>query len=1068
METSTLFHFLTALLYHFELNLAEHSSLSMNVSIRSKIVYTNTDVHENLLTTYSSSPSTDFNYIPRSTTYWPLIPSVITNAFRLTDSNCFCSYDRISNLLSCSPSLQNATSYPVSDTNFPLINITLNDCMFSSNHFSVPNIGRKNIDQLRIYDVNRNDYLVLDGTSFSSYSINQLYIIYSYSRPITMLLISSETFSSSSIYLSLHTLYITSCYLITLQKPFSRLFLLETITLRNIDAFSWYDFQQQIVRLPKLRFINIAEGDFPSLNNIFNVLSCKDISSQWILSYRMVQTCSCAYVSFLQTIQRQGVFYQCPNSVTAIDFSADICLFNGVEYLIGSETNFFCNKCRSFQCPNGTACAEAYPSEPTCISLSRCDYNTLQERVPLTPYTKQFLFRESQEYLTVNPNQTLGPQGFNSVATILIDSNRNPSPSSPNDAQMFHQTFSEMLNRPWSPEVYTASLSSPTVLQQLLVSLDGSIKTINNSESIFVFQSQPISTMSLHFPTDMPDQDRLGFKITNDNRISENITQTTSVDETVTSRIFLKIDPSQLNKTKCEPSNTTTNCTNRFSITSLKSPKLFYNTDRIPKYDVISILAPDHNQTVTFYFEQKIITNETSNVSINSTSDSFYDQLDQMLLQGTCMYLNTTSMIWQTDGCITDRQLSNDTSVICTCEHLTMFTVFFSLSCATPSKALEILSWIGCVLSILGLSVTLVMFVVIRQCRKTNDNVNGISSSHSSSSQELRRRIMTKPRRLSMVKSMLFVLCILLIIMNILIFVLTFIKADRNVTCTILSASLYYFTLTAFLWKLCFALQQSLFITNLFQSYWSDRTLLIIYFTITFTLPICPLIVMFVKYPNSTFISSTCNYCWLTREFLLYGLVIPILIIICLNVVFYIYTMVHLCIRNRQQPNLRSTKSEQSRRIQNFKIGLFFAIIMGFSWVLGFLVLIPNSYVQTIGNILFCIVNTLQGFAFSIMTFCMLERKSFRKCCCFWRYKNSDQANGNSSDAIAPQQSLPTSNGADATKSKSIYNSSTYTSSITPSEAYRSLRDVFNHHHHQKKTLPVENDKGNVYSVPTF
>lgn len=115
-----------------------------------------------------------------------------------------------------------------------------------------------------------------------------------------------------------------------------------------------------------------------------------------------------------------------------------------------------------------------------------------------------------------------------------------------------------------------------------------------------------------------------------------------------------------------------------------------------------------------------------------------------MLLQGTCMYLNTTSMIWQTDGCITDRQLSNTTSVTCTCEHLTMFTVFFSLSCATPSKALEILSWIGCILSILALSATLVMFVVIRQCRKTKENVNGISSSHSSSSQELRRRIMVR------------------------------------------------------------------------------------------------------------------------------------------------------------------------------------------------------------------------------------------------------------------------------------------------------------------------------------
>jgi len=107
------------------------------------------------------------------------------------------------------------------------------------------------------------------------------------------------------------------------------------------------------------------------------------------------------------------------------------------------------------------------------------------------------------------------------------------------------------------------------------------------------------------------------------------------------------------------------------------------------------------------------------------------------------MYLNTTSMIWQTDGCLTDRQLSNSTSVMCTCEHLTMFTVFFSLTCTAPSKPLEILSWIGCVLSIIGLSVTLIMFIIISQCRQTKNSNNGISSSsHSSSSQDLRRRIM--------------------------------------------------------------------------------------------------------------------------------------------------------------------------------------------------------------------------------------------------------------------------------------------------------------------------------------
>ncbi|UJR27747.1 hypothetical protein I4U23_009022 [Adineta vaga] len=1069
MSKNFICHLFITLIFHIHINDAEYSSIGMNVSIKPKINESNIYSHDDYMTIFSSRHSTDLNYIPRSTTYWPLIPSVTTNAFPLTDSNCFCTYDRIINALLCSPLLKNSISYPISDTNIALINITLNDCTFSNNHFNLPNIGRKNIDQLRIYDINHGNYLVLDRTSFSSYSINQLYIIYSYSQPITMLLLSNETFSSPSLmYSSLHTLYITSCYLITLNKPFSRLFLLESVTLMNIYQFSWHDFQQQINRLPKLRFINIAEENFPLSNMIFNALSCQDISSQWILSYRVIQTCSCAYISFLQTIRSLGTFYQCPNTNNVVDFFADICQFNGKEYQIQNNMQLFCNKCLRFPCSNGTTCAEVFGSEPTCISSSRYDYETIQKRIPLTPYTRPFLFRESQEYLTFDSNKTLEAIAFNSVVTILIDSNRNPTSASPNDAQMFHQTFAEMLNRPWSPDIYTASMSSPIVWQQLLVSLDGSIKMINDSESKFVFQSKPISTMSLRFPTEEPDQEMFGWKITNDNQITENITNLESNDETVTSRVFLKFNHQQQeNKPKCEPSSSTINCTNRFSITSLKSPKLFYNTDRIPEYDVISILAPDHNQTVTFYFDQKISSTESVNSSIKSTSYSFYDQLDLMISQGTCMYLNTTSMIWKTDGCTTNRQLSNGTSVICTCEHLTMFTVFFSLSCATPSKALQILSWIGCALSIVGLSVTLIMFVVIRQCRKTKDNVNGISSSHSSSSQELRRRIMSKPRRLSMVKSMLFILCILLILMNILIFILTFIKADRNLACTILSASLYYFTLTAFIWKLCFAFQQSLFITNVFQPNWSDRTLFIIYSIITFSLPVCPLIIMFVKYENSTFISSTCNYCWLTREFLLYGLIIPILVIICLNIMFYIYTMVHLCIRNRQQPNLRSTKSEQSRRIQNFKIGIFFAIIMGFSWILGFLVLIPNSYVQTVGNILFCIMNTLQGFAFSIMVFCMLERKSFRKCCCFWRYKNSNQVNGNSSDAVL-QQSIPTPNDDNETKIKPIYNSSMYTSSsaTTPSDAYHNLRDVFNLY--QKKKLTGDNEDEHVYSLPTF
>jgi hypothetical protein len=166
----------------------------------------------------------------------------------------------------------------------------------------------------------------------------------------------------------------------------------------------------------------------------------------------------------------------------------------------------------------------------------------------------------------------------------------------------------------------------------------------------------------------------------------------------------------------------------------------------MPEYDVISIIGPSTNQRVKFYFDHKIPSEDQFNYSTNTTenftlTDSFYDKLNPMIPQGVCMYLNTTNMTWQTDGCTTDRRLSNSTSVACTCEHLTMFTVFFSLTCETPSLALEILSWIGCGLSIIGLSITLVMFVVISQCRRAKNSNNGVSSTESNSSQELRRKL---------------------------------------------------------------------------------------------------------------------------------------------------------------------------------------------------------------------------------------------------------------------------------------------------------------------------------------
>ena len=129
---------------------------------------------------------------------------------------------------------------------------------------------------------------------------------------------------------------------------------------------------------------------------------------------------------------------------------------------------------------------------------------------------------------------------------------------------------------------------------------------------------------------------------------------------------------------------------------------------------------------MTFCFDRKVSPNNASDNSTPPTNSTptgwttFYDQVDVMTLQGTCMYLNVTSLLWLTDGCTTDRSPSNSSSVTCTCEHLTMFTVFFSLTCEPPSKALFIFSWIGCCLSLIALSITLITFITMSQYRTTN------------------------------------------------------------------------------------------------------------------------------------------------------------------------------------------------------------------------------------------------------------------------------------------------------------------------------------------------------------
>ena len=464
----------------------------------------------------------------------------------LINSNCFCVYDQSMNLFQCSPFLQYSSSFPLSSTSRSLINMTLNDCTFSNNRFSLPSIPGKVIDHLQLNDINHQDYLIFDATSFAFCSINTLTINYTYIQPITMILLSNETFASPILRRSLQRLHIESCYLLTLNQPFSCLVSLQSLTLINIPQFSWFDFRQQILSLPNLRRIYLGENIVSNTNDVFNVLSCRDLSPRWMLTYRLIQTCSCQLLAFLQTVERVGNRYRCRNSTTIVDFIDDICQIYNREYLIENQTNFFCNQCLSNRCDIGTFCAESLDLNSTCLPILRYDYNTIRTRLPLTSWTRPYLVQENYQYLIFQPNSTVEPNAFNGIGMIVIDPNRTQTTNSLSQVQLLHQTFVQILGRPtFAPTYATAIFGEVPTWNKLIRSLDESIKNINDTEDIFEFNSTPISTVSLVFPMDRQPPDVFGWKITNDNTITTNITDTKSKEVNVTSRVFLRFDKSR-------------------------------------------------------------------------------------------------------------------------------------------------------------------------------------------------------------------------------------------------------------------------------------------------------------------------------------------------------------------------------------------------------------------------------------------------------------------------------------------------------------------------------------------
>ncbi|KAM5290435.1 adhesion G-protein coupled receptor G2 isoform 8-T8 [Glossophaga mutica] len=323
---------------------------------------------------------------------------------------------------------------------------------------------------------------------------------------------------------------------------------------------------------------------------------------------------------------------------------------------------------------------------------------------------------------------------------------------------------------------------------------------------------------------------------------------------------------------------------------------------------------------------------------------------------------------WSSDGCSVKHRKLNET--ICTCSHLTSFGVLLDLSRtslpATQMMALTFITYIGCGLSSIFLSVTLVTYIAFEKIRRDYPS------------------------------KILIQLCAALLLLN-LVFLLDSWVALYNMRALCISAAvfLHYFLLVSFTWMGLEAFHMYLALVKVFNTY--IRKYILKFCIIGWGIPaVIVTIVLTIspdnyglgsygKFPNG----SPDDFCWINSNAVFYITVVGYFcVIFLLNVSMFIVVLVQLCrIKKKKQLGAQRKTSIQDLRSVS---GLTF--LLGITWGFAFFAWGP---VNLTFMYLFAIFNTLQGF-FIFIFYCVAKenvRKQWRRYLCCGKLRlaeNSD------------------------------------------------------------------------------
>lgn len=310
----------------------------------------------------------------------------------------------------------------------------------------------------------------------------------------------------------------------------------------------------------------------------------------------------------------------------------------------------------------------------------------------------------------------------------------------------------------------------------------------------------------------------------------------------------------------------------------------------------------------------------------------------------TCVFWDYILSAWSEEGC--EIRKTNETHTVCECNHLTNFAVLMDVHAVrldiAHQVALQIITYIGCIISVVCLVLAILTFQLFR----------GLKSDRTTIHKNL---------------------CVCLLIAEIL-FVCGIGQTNQRIICGIVAGLLHFFFLCAFAWMFLEGFQLYVMLIEVFEA---EKSRLRWYYLVAYGAPLLVVAISCIIDPLSY---GTDRYCWLRADnYFIFSFVGPVILVILANLVFLSMAIYMMC---RHANTTVAMKSKEHSRLASARAWLRGAIVLvfllGLTWTFGLLYLNQESVVMAY---IFTILNSLQGL-FIFVFHCVQNekvRKEYRK-----------------------------------------------------------------------------------------